>query len=539
MMKITNQKISLFGIVTTLLFNIVVLSNFNMLFVGSAYSFLYLSIIPGFFIQRLLRIRGISFFESITYIVGLSISYLFLVGISTNLLVLLPHMLQPLNTTNSLIVFNIYTMLLLLINYIRENKSLIYITLSKVTFTQLFFYTIPFFFPILSIIGTQLLNSNGVNTFTMMLLFSIAVYALLVTIFTKRLETFSFEIPIYLIAISLLFMFSLRSSYIIGWDVYGEYKVFVLTESHQLWSMANYPDPYNACLSITILPTLFHYFTKIDNAFVFKFLFQCIFALVPITIYTLAKKFANRLIAFFRAFFFMSTLDFYREMPALVRQEIAYLFFGLLLLTLFNKQIAPLQKKTLFVILSFSIVLSHYTTTYILIAIFGFACVCLIIYEKFANKYFYVLPENFTIKPLPVILFIVFAVIWFGVITNSSGNVVNAIIKTSASITDFDQQTLNTSLFAQLNPFSAAPDRQVMLAQEINDAAKEYSRLNFTYYPKSTYKNYFPTIIDKDKLPLHISDQLNNIIGFINVFVLITMKVLVILWIYRDDRIIS
>lgn len=527
-MKITNRKISLFGVIATVLFNIVVLSNFNTLFVGSAYSFFYLSIIPGFFIQRLLRIRGISFFESIAYIVGLSISYLFLVGISTNLLVLLPHMPQPLNTTNSLIVFNIYIMILLLANYVRENKSLIYVTLSKVTFTQLFFYIIPFFFLILSIIGTQLLNNYGVNTLTMMLLFSIAVYAFLVTIFTKRLGKISYEIPIYLIAISLLFMFSLRSSYIIGWDVNLEYKVFLLTEMHQLWSMANYPDPYNACLSITILPTLFHYFTKIDNAYTFKILFQCIFALVPITIYSLAKKFANRLISFFSAFFFMSTLDFYREMPALVRQEIAFLFFGLLVLTLFNKQIKPLQKKILFVIFSSSIALSHYSTTYILIAIFGFTCICLIIYKKIDHK-FYFFPKDYTLKPLPFFIFIVLSFIWFGVITGTSSNIVDAIIKTSANINAYDQQTLNTSLIAQLNPFAATPDRQVLFAQEIKDAEKNYSHLNFKYYPKTAYKNYIPTIIDQDKLPLQISNQLNNMINFFNVFVEITMKVLIIL----------
>ena len=351
MIKITNKKVLLFGIVTTLLFNIVIMSGFNMFFIGSAYSFLYLCIIPGFFIERVIRIRGTYFFESITYIVGFSIAYLYLVGLSTNLLAVIPNLSRPLNMPNSAIVFNIYTVFLLLIDYIRENNSFIHIALPKVTFAQLLFYIIPFFFPILCIIGTGLLNNNGVNTFILILLFSIGVYTLLVSIFMKKLEQFHFEMPIYLTAISLLFMFSLRSSYIIGWDIYSEYRVFMVTESSQFWSMANYPDPYNACLSITILPTLFHYLTGVDNAFVFKILFQCIFALIPVIIYSVAKKFANRLIAFLSAFFFMSTLDFFLELPALNRQEIAYLFFGLILLTLFSKQIAPQKKKILFVIL--------------------------------------------------------------------------------------------------------------------------------------------------------------------------------------------
>ena len=527
-MKITNQKVLFCGVVATLLFNIVVLSGFNILFTGSAYSFLYLCIMPGFFIQRLLRMPKVSFFESITYIVGFSIAYLLLVGIITDLLVFLPLMSHPLNMLNSLIVFDIFTILLLFINHIKENNYLIYISLPKVTFAHLFFYIVPFFLPILSVLGAQILNDNGVNIFNMILLVSIAFYVLLVAIFLKDPETFSFEIPIYLIAVSLLFILSLRSSYIVGWDIYTEYRVFLLTESNQLWSMANYADAYNACLSITILPTLFHYFTKVDNPFVFKVLFQCIFALTPITIYSLAKKFATRLTAFLCAFFFMSTIDFFRELPALIRQEIAYLFFGLLLLTLFNKQIAPLQKKTLFVFFSFSIVLSHYSTAYVVIALFVFSCVCLVIYTKIAHKFFQVMPEDFTLKPLPVILVIIFAFIWLVLITNTAGNIVSTLGKTGANITNTAQKTLNTSIFDQF-VFPKVENSQALLTQEINTATKEYRQYNFTYYPEATYQGYSPTIIDTDVLPLHVSEQTSNIIYFIGNSVTKILKILIIL----------
>jgi len=527
-MKITNQKVLFVGVVTTLLFTIIVLSGFNFLFVGSTYSFIYLCIIPGFFIQRLLRVRGISFFELIAYITGFSIAYLLIVGISTNLLGFLPFMPRPLNMQNSLVVFNIYTIILLLLNYRREKNSLIYVALPKVTFTQLFFYIMPFFFPILAIIGAQLLNNNEVNMLLMILLFSIALYTLMISIFIKKLESFYFEVPIYLIAISLLFLFSLRSSYIIGWDVYTEYRVFLLTESQQLWSMANYPDAYNACLSITILPTLFHYFTKVDNAFVFKVLFQCLFAITPVTVYVLATRFADRLTAFLSAFFFMSTLNFFRELPALVRQEIAYIFFGLLLLALFSKQITSLQKKILFTVFGFSIVLSHYSTAYVLIALFAFACICLIIYEKKAFKFFNVVEKDFTLKPLPVILFIAFAIVWIGLITNSSGNIISTFTNVSANITNFGHETLNTSLLDQLI-FPKSEDYQVLLAEEIDDASKEYNHYNFTYYPKSTYKGYVPTIIDKDILPLHVSDQIGDIIYSADNSIVKVMKILIIL----------
>src|SRR5882762_536929 len=117
-MKITRRNVLVVGTLATLLFNVLVLSGFNSLFIGSAYSFLYLSITPGVFIKNLLKIRGITFFESIAYIVGFSISYLYLVGIGTNLLQFLPGMLHPLNMLNSLIVFDGF-ILLILFSFIR------------------------------------------------------------------------------------------------------------------------------------------------------------------------------------------------------------------------------------------------------------------------------------------------------------------------------------------------------------------------------------------------------------------------------------
>ena len=534
--KITNQKVLFLGLIGTVLFNLVVLSEFNKLYIGSAYSFLYLIFTPGFFILRLLRMRGISFFESVTYTIGLSISFLFLVGLSTNLLIFLPFITQPLNMQNSLIVFNIYTLLLLLINFLRERHSLIHLTMPKVTYVHLYFYIIPFYFPILSILGAISLNNHGKNTLTMILLASIMIYVLLITMFMKKLEQFYFEIPIYLIAISLLFMLSLRSSYIIGWDIYQEYRAFWLTESSHFWSMANYQDAYNACISITILPTLFHYFTSIDDQYIFKILMQCIFAFSPIIIYSLAKQFtnrltiylfANRLMAFFSAFIFMTTLDFFNEMPALIRQEIAFLFFGLLLLTLFHRQIAPMQKKILFVILSCSVVLAHYSTTYILVALIGFASIYLLIYKIIGNKNQPIIKRNYTLQPLPVLIFITFAILWLVIITGTFSNILAAIDDTSSNITNFSQHSLNTTIFDQF--FSQGMDRQVLLDQQMNETSKAYHYNDFTFYPKSTYQNYVPRIIDKDILPLTIPLEINNIIYFIGDSLTKLMKLLIII----------
>src|SRR5258708_39371033 len=105
-MKITNLKLSLLSIFLTVLFNLFVLSGFNPFFIGSFYAFIFLLFFPGFFIKRLLGFEKVLFFESITYIVGFSITYLYLVGLGANSLVFLLHNSKPLTSINSLAVFD-------------------------------------------------------------------------------------------------------------------------------------------------------------------------------------------------------------------------------------------------------------------------------------------------------------------------------------------------------------------------------------------------------------------------------------------------
>ncbi len=527
-MKKSIFKFSGLLLFVSVLFNGFVLSDLNPLFLGSIYSSIYLFFVPGILIKKLLRIEQISFFESITYIVGLSIAFILLVGISTNSLSLL-HIIRPLNTINSLIVFDLYLITLFLINLITRGNLKINFYLPKLTFTEVLFYLVPFIFPILSILGTQLLNNNGSNILTMILLSAIGFYIFLTAIFFKKLKSFSFEIPIYLIAISLLLMFSLRSSFIIGWDIYQEYKVFLLTQSHQFWSMQNYQDPYNACLSITILPTVIQYFTKINNPYIFKLLFQFIFAVVPVTIYLFTRKLASPFISFLSVFFFMSTLDFFMEMPALIRQEIAFIFFGLLLSTIFNKKLLPLQKRMLFIIFGLSIVLSHYSTTYILIGLLGFSCLFLTGYRVINMWFIKKITTNSSIELIPVIVLTLFTFFWLGFVTKTSTNLLDTLDGTLKNISNFEQQTFNTSVIDQLIFFPKVDNANTLLLNNINDAHAEYLGYNFSFYPKYTYNNYVPAITQKDDLQLNVSQNISNLIYSIGNYITKIIKILIIL----------
>jgi uncharacterized membrane protein len=527
---IVSLKLSILSILATLAFNFFALSDFNFLYLSTIYTFLYLCLFPGYLIKRLFKLERLTTFEALSFNAAFSIAFLLLVGISTNSLSLL-GVSHPLTKINSLMVFNLFTGLLLIANYFLKVKDdfSAKLSLSKLNYTHLPFYIIPALFPIVSILGARLLDNSGSNILTMILLGSIATYTMLVTVFSKLLKKFSFEIPIFLIAISLLFMFSLRSPYIIGWDIYQEFKVFTLTLTNQLWSMQNYEDPYNACLSITILPTLFHYFTKLNEPYVFKVLYQLLFALVPVTLFSLAKKYSTPLIAFISTFFFMSTLNFFLEMPALLRQEIAYLFFSLLLLTLFNKNIKALKRRIIFTILCIAIALSHYSTAYILIGLFSFSVVLLSLYKKFIKKPNPFVRESFGIDPFSVIIFIVFTFLWLGIVTKTSGNIMYTIENTVSNINNSAQRTFNTTILDQLVFFPSVPNEQMLLQQTIDDTKKDFANNKFTFYSDTTSKTYTPVITHNDILPKSFSDEISGVTTFIGNSITKAMKLFILL----------
>ena len=133
----------------------------------------------------------------------------------------------------------------------------------------------------LAVFGANHLNNGASGNVT---LIALAIVAL-IGVFSVRWLRFTREsvmsAVIYFVSLSLLLTTSLRGWYVTGHDIQQEYLVFQLTEVHGRWSMAYFHNAYNACLSITILPTELGQIINIDSPYVFKLLFQLHLCLVP------------------------------------------------------------------------------------------------------------------------------------------------------------------------------------------------------------------------------------------------------------------
>ena len=272
-------------------------------------------------------------------------------------------------------------------------------------------------FPVLSIAGAYVANVTG-NTSVLLLALASVLAVFIVAAYSKRLDIQKLHlIIILLIAITLLFQFSLISNYVQGYDIKTENYVATLTQSSGYWnSSASFSSAvygrFYSMLSITVLPTVYANILNMDPTWVFKIIYPLIFALVPIALYFLWRNKLGASVAFISAFLFMSQVTFYTEIPALARQMIGEAFFVLLFLLLFSKNIRTQNVKILFVIFSFCLIISHYSMAFI----FAFFIAIMWLVGYLAKK------PNRHLSLSMVILFLVLMFSYY-TITSSSANI--------------------------------------------------------------------------------------------------------------------
>ena len=385
---------------------------------------IYLLFIPGILILRVLKIHNITSIESLLYGVGLSVASIMSIGFFINIIFPAFKIFNPLSLFYLIISISIFVIILCILSYILDegfsSEDYININFSK----KGFLYLIPF----LAVIGTYLMNFDQNNILLMIMIPLIALLVILVA-FGKLTEK-EYPFIIFIISLSLLFHTSLISSYLWGWDIHHEYYLANLVIQNSFWDL-NIPYNTNAMLSIVILAPILSKVTNMDLIWVFKILYPFLFSLVPLGLYLVFKKQLNSKIAFLSTFFFMSIFTFYTEMNQLARQEIAELFFVLVIMLMIDTSMDKIKRALLMIIFAFSIIVSHYGLSYIfMLSLIG---VYLIIFID--NKFIKKIKSKTELNNIFgnkltssfIILFIIFALSWYIYVSSSSAftNIIN------------------------------------------------------------------------------------------------------------------
>lgn len=540
-MKINNKNLFASIIAFLVIVDLLVGLDLNFLYIRTILAFLFIIIVPGLLIMLMMKIREVGFWEYLVYTVGLSVAFIMFAGLAVNWILPWLHITdKPLALWPILLSFNLFLLIMANVAY-RRNKDLKF----ELKFPQLdalnrIFFIIPMFFPVLAVLGAFILNNNGPNTLTMIMLGGIAVYVFAVVLFHKRLNENVYPWVLFLISSSLLIMTFLRSWYISGHDILTENYVLKETLKKAFWSFNNINHPYNSCLSVTILPAIFKFFTNFLEKYWF-IINQFLFTLAPIALWILTKKYSNNLLAFLASFIFLSHQVFFTDLPYAGRQEVALFFLIVFLLALFNK-----SKYTIItLIFGLSIIISHYSTMYLTISVLCFSYLFFLLNSKIKNRQNNWTKSKSSINGYLLLIILLFSFLWYFSLSNTSNGLTNVL---SISI-----ENIGSTIGEELHAPGASLQSQLTLAKSNVDSAKllkeyevskrqEYINKTFLQlYDSDTYTNYqirpiYPTYIT-NQFPnktiktiynianlIKISIKIFALIGAIYLFILLKRK---------------
>ncbi len=329
--------------------------------------FIFLTFVPGFLFLSILKLNRLGLTEKLVLSVGLSAAFSMLFGWAFNGSSLALGYTNPLSTTPLLISFSIASIVMAVIAYVRNRGITFFNFTLKLTGREKLFLIIPSVFPLLSIFGMYTMELTTSNVFLMLLLFLIPAYIVFVSFYHRQVSERIYPITIFLISISLLLMLALRSSHILGSDSHDLYYLFqtALREGH--WRIVGY-GTLDACLSASILPTVYQSFLNINPEYLFKLITPLLFSVSPLVIYITARKYIGSLYALLGSFLFMAQVSFLWS-TGLNTTNIAILFFALVVMVMFHQDIGELNKRILFIIFAISAIVSHYGTAYVFLFI--------------------------------------------------------------------------------------------------------------------------------------------------------------------------
>ena len=411
---------------------IVIVTNFAVAFdipvFRQVFSFLFLTILPGLLLLFILRLHRLDWLEKIVLSVGLSVSFLIFGGLLINNLYYYLGYHTPLSTVSLLISFSVMLIALLILGYRINKEAFSFKHDFRLSSAEKIFLLVPLWFPVLSILGTHIMNTTDNNLVLMFLLFLILAYVIVITVLHQRVPQRIYPIALFTIAISLLLMLSLRSNHIIGIDSHIEYYFFQTTFNNLHWSILG-TSALDACLASSILPSIYQSFLNINGEYVSKTIYAIVYSFAPLAVYIISKKYIEEHYAFLASFYFI--LPRLLRTPLSERTDIAVFFFALAIMVFLHDKIDPLKKRMLFIIFIASCIVSHYSTTYIFFFIVLGSFLGL---EILSKKYTFKRVISLTI----VLLFFAFIFFWYSQVTETAFNAgVGFIENTLTNLNEF------------------------------------------------------------------------------------------------------
>ncbi len=505
------------------LFSILSLNNDNPLGLLNIIGFTFLLLVPGFFTLSCMRLSGIEPWGRFSLMIAVSILELIIGALVANTILPLIGVMHPLAKAPLLAAISLLTALLATLFW-KYNTADHTVTLKRYILfscrTDALFGYAPLGLVALAIAGAVRLNNGADNSVTIIMLVLAGAYIgwLAWASYRKKInDPLTIPFALWGVSLALLLMTSLRGWHIAGHDVQVEFWVFELAKNNGRWFIESYRNAYNACMSITVLPTIFASLLKLPDPYVYKVLFQIIFAVVPGVIYVFVRKYVGSAIALLASFYFIAFPTFFTDMSMLNRQEIAFLFWAVMLYVLFEDRLALRLRQVLFVVLGFGMILSHYSTTYTVIALIAFLVMARFAVRTFMRWQWFMklsgraaitLPDA-SYKPYVTIWMLAALVagsfLWTSVLTDtSSGSLYRVISKTVETIRENSKEDTRSSdvLYSIFSWGTTDPQKSLALYAEKTANPMRAQATIDTYYDTAMYYDYDLLAVNDKDIPL-------------------------------------
>ncbi len=404
------------------------------------FGILLITILPGALLYKLLNLPPMNFLEKFVLIVGLSIAVLMGIGFVTNLLYPFMGIPTPLLTSILLLNVNVIIIDLSFISY-RFGNFMYYFNISNFHPDKKSIKTGLFLLLILtmSVLGALITRfyKNIILSLTCITL--ITIFIILVD-YDNIIPEKCYASSIFVIAFSLLLARALVSPYLFGSDIQYEYYFAQHVQNNSYWNLFNVGN-LNSMLSVNILPIAFSNLVDISFIWMYKIFFSFLYALVPVGLYYVYNAQIGPKKSFYSCIFFISFFSFFTVMLWLPRQEIAELYLALLMIVILNKKFSDFQQLALLIIFTWSLIVSHYGTTYIYLLYLTFVWIGTLIFRV----------KNAAIKFILVIISYLMAFSWFICISSASIFYSAVDIATKMSYTIFNDLMSSNSIDADIS----------------------------------------------------------------------------------------
>lgn len=370
--------------------------------------------VPGVILLRVLRVPGESVAQYPVYVPAASLLVLLFSGLAIDLIGPAAGIAAPLQPAPLLFALEVVCLALLACSLSAPAETQI----RWDSLSQPARKAAPLLIPLLSAVGALRLNSGHGAAAADLAVVVVMIAAIAGFLFAPWCDDSLLMAGIFALGLAMMWSFSLRGDLVYGFDISSEYYALEQTVTAGVWHLSHVNDAYGAMLSLTVLPAELHALTGIPALLVFKVVYPVIGALVPVAVFNLSRRVLAARWAYMAAALVLMQETFFQQMPALARQEVGTLLFAVLILAVLDNAQSRRARWTFACLLSLGVVVSHYSTAYLAITLFGIAVVL-----QFAASWIRQVPRITGAALLACVVSAAGSTVWYGALTQSGSNV--------------------------------------------------------------------------------------------------------------------